>query len=106
VRVDGGSETIRPSMWANRKNPRTACLEVLSKKPISRDSPRCRMQCSMWTRSHRIPVLLWHAFLDAAPATPNANIAIRVLGFVVTRLYAKPVFRARTADICRPMYAT
>jgi hypothetical protein len=32
-------------------------------------------------------VLLRYSSLDAAPARPNANIAIRLLGFVVTRLY-------------------
>jgi hypothetical protein len=30
-------------MWANRKNPRTVCIEVLTEEVISPDSPRWRM---------------------------------------------------------------
>jgi hypothetical protein len=52
----------------------------------------------------RSPVLLRYSSLDAAPARPNANITIRLRGFVVTPSTFKPVSRAQTADICRPMY--
>jgi hypothetical protein len=38
-----GSLGIRPSMWANRKNPRTACIEVLTLEAIKPAWPRCRM---------------------------------------------------------------
>jgi hypothetical protein len=34
---------MRPSMWANRKKPRTACIEVVTEEAISPDSPRYRM---------------------------------------------------------------
>ena len=30
-------------MWANQKNPRIACIEVLTEEAMSPDSPRCRM---------------------------------------------------------------
>ena len=38
-------------MWANRKYPRTACMEVFTDHDISPDSPRWRMYsstCARW----------------------------------------------------------
>lgn len=41
--VDGGSAVISPSMWANRKKPRTACIMVFTEESRSPDSCRRRM---------------------------------------------------------------
>ncbi len=41
--VDGGAAAIRPSMWANRKKPRTPCIIVLTEETRRPLPPRCRM---------------------------------------------------------------
>lgn len=38
-----GSAGISPSMWANRKNPRTPCIIVVTDETRSPLSPRWRM---------------------------------------------------------------
>jgi hypothetical protein len=38
-----GSAGMVPSMWANRKNPRTACIIVFTEESIRPASPRSRM---------------------------------------------------------------
>jgi hypothetical protein len=40
---NGGVPPMRPSMCAKRKNPRTACIIVLTEEGISPHSPRCGM---------------------------------------------------------------
>ena len=37
-------------MWANRKNPRTACIIVVTDESMSPASPSCRMYNSTWAR--------------------------------------------------------
>jgi hypothetical protein len=37
-------------MWANRKDPRTPCIIVLTDDGMSPVSPRCRMYSSTWAR--------------------------------------------------------
>jgi len=37
-RDPGGSAGMSPSMWANRKNPRTPCIMVTTEESISSDS--------------------------------------------------------------------
>jgi hypothetical protein len=49
--------------------------------------PRRRRARLFITADARMSVLLRYSSLDAEPAGPNANIAIRLLVFVVTRLY-------------------
>src|SRR5688572_12096502 len=38
---------MSPSMWANRKNPRTACIIVVTEESISPASPSCPMYLDM-----------------------------------------------------------
>ncbi len=42
-RVDGWVGGTRPSMWANRKKPRTACIIVTTEESINPKSPSWRM---------------------------------------------------------------
>jgi hypothetical protein len=48
--IDGRVGTDGPSMWANRKNPRTACIIVLTDEAINPALPSWGMQSSMWPR--------------------------------------------------------
>lgn len=48
--VDRRVGGMRPSMWANRKNPRTPCIIVLVEEARSPVSPRWRMYSSTWAR--------------------------------------------------------
>jgi hypothetical protein len=51
----------------------------------------------------RQPVLLRCSSLDVAPARPNAKIVIRLLGFVISRLYIHlcPALRPPTSAVRR-----
>jgi hypothetical protein len=45
-----GSAGMRPSMCANRKKPRTACIMARTEESMRPWSPRWRMYSSTWAR--------------------------------------------------------